>query len=290
MLSGVGVALVTPFDDDLKVDYLALGSLIEYVLPNVDYIVALGTTAETATLSQEEQREILDFVISKVDSRCPIVVGIGGNNTADIVERITKFDFSGVDALLSVTPFYNKPSQEGIFQHYIAVAESSPVPLILYNVPSRTGVNMCADTILRLAKANDKIVAVKDASANLSQISTIIKGAPSGFMVLSGDDNTTPAVIAMGAKGVISVAANCFPAIFKSVVDSSLSGDMATMRAGYYRIMEAVDLLFAEGNPVGAKAVLSIKGILQNNLRLPLVSASEHLTERLTENMRANEL
>lgn len=281
MLDGVGVALVTPFNDDMSVDYSALSALIDYVDGGVDYYVILGTTAETATMSAQEQREVLSFVIERVGGRKPIVVGIGGNNTMELKRKIEEFDFSGISALLNVTPYYNKPSQEGLYQHYKVIAETSPVPVILYNVPGRTGINLSASTTVRLAKEFKNIVAVKEASGSLSQVASIIKDAPSGFKVISGDDNFTPALISIGGAGVISVAVNCFPDIFHNMVHKALAYDQKGMQSDYYRLTEAVDLLFAEGNPAGAKAALAIKGVIKNNLRLPLIAASDSLMERM---------
>lgn len=281
MLNGVGVALITPFNDDLTVDYGSLSSLIDYIESGVDYFVALGTTAETATLSVEEQRKVTDFIIEKVAGRKPIVIGIGGNSTSDVVSKIKSFNFDGISALLSVTPYYNKPSQEGLFQHYKAVTEASPVPVILYNVPGRTGVNMLAETTIRIAKECKNAVAIKDATASISQISKIVAGVPEGFKVLSGDDNFAPTLISLGGHGVISVAANCFPSTFREMIYSSINEDMKSMRSCYYRLFEATDMLFAEGNPAGAKAALSIKGLIKNNLRLPLTPASEALIEKM---------
>lgn len=281
LLDGVGVALITPFNDDMSVDYSSLAALLEYIESDVDYYVVLGTTAETATLTAQEQREVLDFVLKQNGGRKPIVVGIGGNNTMELKRKIEEFDFTGISALLNVTPYYNKPSQEGLYQHYKVIAETSPVPVILYNVPGRTGINLSAATTLRLAKEFKNIVAIKEASASLSQTAAIIKDAPEGFKVISGDDNFTPAMVAIGGAGVISVAANCFPSCFSNMVHSALDNNPEAMRRDYYRLTEAVDLLFAEGNPAGAKAALAIKGVIKNNLRLPLITASDSLMERM---------
>lgn len=269
---GLGIALVTPFKDDESVDFEALGRLLDYQIQNgADYIVALGTTAETPTLSEEEKRAVRSFVISKVKGRVPVVLGVGGNNTRALAETLKSDDMEGVDAILSVVPYYNKPSQEGIFLHYSAVAEASKVPVILYNVPGRTGVNMTAETTLRLARKYDNIVAVKEASGNIVQMNDIIKNKPRDFMVISGDDGITYPLITMGAEGVISVIGNAFPKEFGRMVRLALQGDYPSAREIHHRFTELFDLLFVDGSPAGAKCMLSIMGYLDNKLRLPLV-------------------
>ncbi|MCQ2219681.1 MAG: 4-hydroxy-tetrahydrodipicolinate synthase [Paludibacteraceae bacterium] len=269
---GLGIALVTPFKEDESVDFEALGRLLDYQIQNgVDYIVALGTTAETPTLSEAEKREVREFVLSKVNGRVPIVLGVGGNNTKGIVETLKSDNMEGIDAILSVVPYYNKPSQEGIFQHYSAIAEASKVPVILYNVPGRTGVNMTAETTLRLARKYDNIVAIKEASGNIVQMNDIIKNKPKDFMVISGDDGITYPLITMGAVGVISVIGNAFPKEFGKMVRLALQGDYPSAREIHHRFTELFDLLFVDGNPAGAKCMLSIMGYINNKLRLPLV-------------------
>lgn len=269
---GLGIALVTPFKEDESVDFEALGRLLDYQIQNgVDYIVALGTTAETPTLSEDEKREVRKFVLAKVNGRVPVVLGVGGNNTRAIVETLKNDDMEGIDAILSVVPYYNKPSQEGIFQHYSAVAEASKVPVILYNVPGRTGVNMTAETTLRLARKYDNIVAIKEASGNIVQMNDIIKNKPKDFMVISGDDGITYPLITMGAVGVISVIGNAFPKEFGKMVRLALQGDYPSAREIHHRFTELFDLLFVDGNPAGAKCMLSIMGYINNKLRLPLV-------------------
>ncbi|MCQ2195321.1 MAG: 4-hydroxy-tetrahydrodipicolinate synthase [Paludibacteraceae bacterium] len=269
---GLGIALVTPFKEDESVDFEAMGRLLDYQIQNgVDYIVALGTTAETPTLSEEEKREVREFILSKVNGRVPIVLGVGGNNTKGIVETLKKDKMEGIDAILSVVPYYNKPSQEGIFQHYSAIAEASKVPVILYNVPGRTGVNMTAETTLRLARQYDNIVAIKEASGNIVQMNDIIKNKPKDFMVISGDDGITYPLITMGAVGVISVIGNAFPKEFGKMVRLALQGDYQSAREIHHRFTELFDLLFVDGNPAGAKCMLSIMGYINNKLRLPLV-------------------
>jgi 4-hydroxy-tetrahydrodipicolinate synthase len=276
-LRGLGVALITPFNNDGSIDYEALSRLIDYQLDNgTNYIVALGTTAETPTLTKEEKKEVFRFIVNKVDGRVPVVLGIGGNNTSALVEELQTTDFSGISAILSVTPYYNKPTQEGLYQHYKALSEASPLPLILYNVPGRTGVNMTSETTLRIARDCSKVIAVKEASGNLDQIEEVIKGAPEGFSVISGDDAVTSAVIDLGGIGVISVFGNAFPKEMAWLVDSALKGDSLNARNKMEEdFNELFHLIFVEGNPAGVKSILSQKGIIVNKLRLPLVPVSE---------------
>jgi 4-hydroxy-tetrahydrodipicolinate synthase len=270
--TGMGVALITPFKEDESVDFDALNRLLDYQLQNgTDYLVVLGTTAETPTLSQEEKEEIVRVVLAKAGGRIPIVLGVGGNNTKAIVEEVKNRNFDGIDAILSVVPYYNKPSQEGLFQHYCAIAEASKIPVILYNVPGRTGVNMTAETTLRLAWAYDNIIAIKEASGNIVQMNDIIKNKPKDFMVISGDDGITYPLIAMGAVGVISVIGNAFPKEFSRMVRLGLQGNYDAARVIHHRFTELFDLLFVDGNPAGAKCMLSIMGYIENKLRLPLV-------------------
>lgn len=270
--TGMGVALITPFKEDDSVDFEALSRLLDYQLQNnIDYLVVLGTTAETPTLSEEEKSEIVQFVKDKVNGRVPIVLGVGGNNTRAIVEKLKKDNFDGIDAILSVVPYYNKPSQEGMFQHYSAIAENSPVPVILYNVPGRTGVNMTAETTLRLARKYKNIIGVKEASGNIVQMNDIIKNKPADFMVISGDDGITYPLITMGAVGVISVIGNAFPKEFSQMVRLALQGDYNSARIIHHKFTELIDLLFVDGSPAGVKCILSIMGYLENKLRLPLV-------------------
>jgi 4-hydroxy-tetrahydrodipicolinate synthase len=270
--TGMGVALITPFKEDDSVDFEALSRLLDYQLQNnIDYLVVLGTTAETPTLSEEEKSEIVQFVKDKVNGRVPIVLGVGGNNTRAIVEKLKKDNFDGIDAILSVVPYYNKPSQEGMFQHYSAIAENSPVPVILYNVPGRTGVNMTAETTLRLAHKYKNIIGIKEASGNIVQMNDIIKNKPADFMVISGDDGITYPLITMGAVGVISVIGNAFPKEFSQMVRLALQGDYNSARIIHHKFTELFDLLFVDGNPAGVKCILSIMGYLENKLRLPLV-------------------
>ena len=268
----MGVALITPFKNDESVDFDALARLVEYQIKNgTDYLVVLGTTAETPTLTEQEKEEVTHFVIQCAAKRIPIVLGVGGNNTKAVVEKLKTTDFSGIDAILSVTPYYNKPSQEGIYQHYAAIAKASPLPIVLYNVPGRTGVNMLAETTLRLAKEFNNICAIKEASGNFSQIDDIIKNKPADFMVISGDDGITFPLITLGAVGVISVIGNAFPSEFSRMVRLGLQGDYKSARLIHHHFNELIQLLFVEGNPAGVKSMLAVMGFIDNTLRLPLV-------------------
>jgi 4-hydroxy-tetrahydrodipicolinate synthase len=276
-LRGTGVALVTPFKNG-QVDWEALERVIEYVIEGgVEFLVSLGTTGESSTTTDEEHRRILDFSIQINRGRLPFVAGIfGGNNTAAVVEKLKTFNFDGIDAILSSNPAYNKPGQEGIYQHYMALAEASPRPVIIYNVPSRTSSNMTAETTLRLAHASDKFVAVKEASDDIYQIMKIIKGRPEGFLVLSGDDFMTLPVIAAGGDGVVSVIANCSPRPFTDMVRAALRDDMPTARTLNLDLLDLYKQLFVEGNPVGVKAALEIRGLCSREVRLPLVPMTDN--------------
>lgn len=280
--TGLGVALVTPFKSDDSVDYDALEKLLDFqVSSGTDYIVALGTTAETPALTDEEQNEVVRFIVDKINGKIPVVVGAGDNCTAALVKKIKSMDFTGISGILSVTPYYNKPTQEGLYRHYCKVSEASPLPIILYNVPGRTGVNMTAETTLRIAKACSNVVAVKEASGDLDQIKEIIDGAPEGFRVISGDDAITTDLILSGGVGVISVFGNAFPKEMKWLVDSALNGSAVTARVKMEEDFNKLfDLMFVEGNPAGVKALLQMRGLLQNVLRLPLIPVTEG-TEKL---------
>ncbi len=268
----MGVALITPFKTDESIDFDALARIVEHQIKNgTDYLVVCGTTAETPTLTEKEKDEVTRFVINCVAGRLPIVLGVGGNNTKAVVEKLKKFEYNGVDAILSVTPYYNKPSQEGLYQHYAAIAKASPLPVILYNVPGRTGVNMLSATTLRLANEFKNICAIKEASGNFSQIDEIIKNKPADFMVISGDDGITFPLITLGAVGVISVIGNAFPREFSRMVRLALDGDYNSARTIHYRFTELIELLFVEGNPAGVKSMLAVMGFIENKLRLPLV-------------------
>lgn len=271
-LKGMGVALITPFHSDKSIDFDSLARLLEYQIRNgIDYLVVLGTTAETATLTPDEQAQVRQFVAERVRGRVPLVLGLGGNNTMAIVEAAKTLDLSAFDAILSVVPYYNKPSQEGIYQHYRAIAMASPLPVILYNVPGRTGVNMSPEVCLRLAREFENIVGVKEASGNISQMDEIIKNKPADFMVISGDDGITFPLITLGAVGVISVIGNAFPREFSRMVRLALDGDYAHAREIHHRFTELFSLLFIDGNPAGVKCLLNAMGFIENELRLPLV-------------------
>ncbi len=269
----MGVALITPFKADKTIDFQALAHLVEYQIKcGIDFIVVLGTTAETPTLTADERRQVRDFVAQRVNGRVPLVLGLGGNNTMGVIEEIRLTDLSAYSAILSVVPYYNKPSQEGIYQHYAAIAQASPVPIVLYNVPGRTGVNMTAETTLRLATDfPEKIIAVKEASGNFTQIDDIIKRKPADFMVISGDDGITFPLITLGAVGVISVIGNAFPKEFSRMVRLALEGDFANALLIHHKFTELFSLLFVDGNPAGVKCLLHAMGYIENELRLPLV-------------------
>jgi len=268
----MGVALITPFKTDEFIDFDALARIVEHQIKNgTDYLVVCGTTAETPTLTDEEKEEVTRFVVNCNNGRLPIVLGVGGNNTKAVVEKLQHYDFTGIDAILSVTPYYNKPSQEGLYQHYAAIATASPLPIILYNVPGRTGVNMLPATTLRLANEFKNICAIKEASGNFSQIDDIIKNKPEDFMVISGDDGITFPLITLGAVGVISVIGNAFPREFSRMVRLALEGDYQNARKIHHRFTELIELLFVEGNPAGVKSMLAVMGFIENKLRLPLV-------------------
>ena len=281
-LAGMGVALITPFKKDGTIDYDALRRLIEYQIQNgTDYFVVFGTTAETPTLTETEKKLLFDFILAQINGRKPVVLGLGGNCTQAVVEKIKSTDLSHVDAILSVAPYYNKPSQEGLYQHYKKIAENSKVPIILYNVPGRTGVNISASTILRLANDFKNIIAVKEASGNFAQIDEIIKNKPKDFMVISGDDGITFPLITLGAIGVISVIGNAFPKEFSRMVRLALNGDYNGAREIHYRFSELIDLLFVDGNPAGVKSMLSVMGFIENELRLPLVPTTINTFEKI---------
>ncbi len=283
---GTGVALVTPFQEN-RIDFDALTRLVNHVIEGgVEYVVALGTTGEATSLSDQEQEQVVRHIISVVANRVPVVAGhFGGNNTAQLVDKLKSFDPSGISAILSSSPAYVKPSQEGNYQHYMALAEASPLPLIIYNVPSRTASNLTAKTLVRLANASEKFIAVKDASADLVQGSEIVRDAPSRFAVLSGDDPTAPALISMGGKGVISVIANAFPKAFSDCIRASLKGDWETARALHFQLLDLHPWLYVEGNPVGIKEALAYLGLMKADLRLPLVQMSEGNRKRLREEL-----
>ena len=282
LFTGTGVAIVTPFRDDKAVDFDALRRIVNHCINGqVDYIVALGTTGESMTLNDKEKVDVTRCVVDTVAGRVPIVIGVGGNDTAKVVNCIRHTDFNGISGLLSVTPYYNRPAQTGLIEHYKAVAAVSPVPVILYNVPSRTGINMTAETTLTLAHEVENIVAVKEASGNLTQIMQIIKGRPDHFAVISGDDAISLPMMAVGAHGVISVAANAFPREISTIIRKSLKNQYSEAQIAQYKMLELFDLLFVEGSPSGIKAALHILGLSQNVVRLPLVPVSQKTYQKM---------
>ena len=271
-LRGMGVALITPFKEDGSVDYAALVRLVDYQLQNgTDFLCVLGTTAETPTLTKEEKTAITRTVIERAGGRLPILLGVGANCTQTVIDTLKNDVFTGVDAVLAVVPYYNKPSQEGIYQHYKAISESTDLPIVLYNVPGRTGVNMTAETTLRLAQDFRNIVAVKEASGHITQMDDIIKHKPAHFNVISGDDGITFPLLALGAVGVISVIGNAFPREFGKMVRLALRGDFEHALPIHHKFAELFKLLFVDGNPAGVKAMLNVMGLIENKLRLPLV-------------------
>jgi 4-hydroxy-tetrahydrodipicolinate synthase len=279
---GTGVAIVTPFKNDSSIDFSALGRVINHVIKGgVNYIVALGTTGESVTLTKDEKQAVISYVIETVDGRVPLMAGFGGNNTQEVINSIRQADLTGIDALLSVAPYYNKPTQRGIFQHFKSIATWSPIPVIMYNVPGRTGCNISADTCLELARSCENITGVKEASGDLGQIMKIIKGKPENFGVISGDDMLTLPIVAAGGIGVISVLGNAFPQACSELVNHALKGNFKSAREIQFRYLEMIELLFIEGNPAGIKAILSVINLCQNYLRLPLVSVSRPALTRI---------
>ncbi len=273
---GMGVALVTPFTSNKDIDFPALERVIDHVVGNgADFLVVLGTTGETPALSAEEKKAIKDFIKEKTDGRVPLVLGVGGNNTAEVVRQLKELDFSGYSAILSVVPPYNKPSQEGLFQHFKAIAEASPLPVVLYNVPGRTGVNMTADTTIRLAKEVPGIIGIKEASGDIHQIQRLLRDKPEGFTVLSGDDGMTYPLMALGAQGVISVLGNAYPKEFAEMVHLCLEGNYIEAVDVHFKFRDVIRLLFSDGNPAGVKCVMHDMGLIENELRLPLVPVSK---------------
>lgn len=281
LFTGAGVALVTPFTNDNSVDYKALEKVVEnQVNGGMDYLVALGTTAETATLSSEEKAYVVELVKEK-SKGLPVVVGMGGNDTRTILKQIKKFNFNGISGILVVTPYYNKPSQEGMYRHYLEIAKASPVPVILYNVPSRTGINLEAHTVARLATASNKIVAIKEASGEHSQMTKILKYTPDDFTLISGDDLLAITISSIGGKGLISVLANALPHKISSLMHKALANDYEGARVIHQELIEVFQLMFKEGNPGGVKALMNIQGTLENVLRSPLYKISDELYNQI---------
>ncbi|MBQ9547499.1 MAG: 4-hydroxy-tetrahydrodipicolinate synthase [Bacteroidales bacterium] len=282
LFSGTGVALVTPFRKQETVDFSSLENLINKIIEGgVDYVVALGTTSEAATMTERERSAVKEFIVETVAGRVPIMLGVGGNNTQSVVDALNHTSFDGISGILSVAPYYNKPNQRGLLQHFHQIAEASPVPVIIYNVPGRTGVNIAADTTLQIANDCANVVAIKEASGNIAQVMEIIRNKPEHFKVLSGDDALTLPMIALGAQGVISVAANALPKAMSSMVRFAMKGDMKKALPLHYKMLPLMNAMFEEGNPTGVKALLEIEGVITNHLRLPLVKASKTLYNKI---------
>ena len=287
IFKGLGIALVTPFKEDGSVDYKSLIRLVEYQLDNgADFFCILATTGETPTLTTEEKQKIKETIVSLVGGRVPILMGCGGNNTTSIIEELQTRDFQGIDGILSVCPYYNKPSQEGLYQHFKAIANATKLPVVLYNVPGRTGVNMTAATTVRLAHDCDNIVAIKEASGNLEQVDEIIKNKPRHFDVISGDDALTFPMVSCGAVGVISVIGNALPKEFSKMIRLQMKGEYDPARTIHHRFIDLFSLLFVDGNPAGVKAMLHEMGYIENVLRLPLVPTRISTRQRLAEIMK----
>lgn len=284
LFTGTGVALITPFRRGQEtVDFTKLEALIEYIITSgVDYIVALGTTSEAATMTDSERAAVKEFIVETVAGRVPIMLGLGGNNTLNLTDTIARTNFDGISGILSVTPFYNKPNQRGLLQHYRSVAEASPVPVVIYNVPGRTGVNLAAETTLTLANECPNIIGIKEASGNIQQAMEILRQRPAGFRVISGDDALTYPLLALGADGVISVVANALPKEMSDMVRLAMKGDLKKALPLQMKMLPLMNAIFDEGNPTGIKALLEIQGSITNILRLPLVKASKPLTNKLS--------
>lgn len=284
IFKGLGIALVTPFKSDGSVDYEALKRLLDYQIKNgADFLCILATTGETPTLTADEKKQIKDLVIERAGGRLPILIGCGGNNTAAVVEELKTGDFAGIDGVLSVCPFYNKPSQEGLYRHFKAIAEATKLPVVLYNVPGRTGVNMTAQTTVRLANDCPNIVAIKEAAGNLEQVDEIIKNKPDSFDVISGDDALTFPMVACGAVGVISVIGNALPKEFSRMLRLEMKGEFESARKIHHKFTDLFNLLFVDGNPAGVKAMLNEMGMIENVLRLPLVPTRLTTMQRISE-------
>ena len=281
---GLGIALITPFTETGNIDFNAIKRLVEYQISNgADFLCILATTGETPCLTAQECLDVQHFIVNLVNGRVPIVIGCGGNNTAAIVEKLQTGDFKGIDGILSVCPYYNKPSQEGLFKHFKAIADATSLPVILYNVPGRTGVNMKAETTVRLAKACENIVAVKEASGNLEQVDEILKNKPDDFAVLSGDDSLTYPMIACGAEGVISVIGNALPKEFSRMIRLEKRGEFEAALKIHHKFTDLYSLLFVDGNPAGVKALLHEMGYIENVLRLPLVPTRVQTVQKMSQ-------
>ena len=283
-LVGTGVALITPFKSDLSIDTMALTNIVNHCIDGgVNYLVVLGTTAETATLTEVEKKLVIATVVAANAGRLPLVLGIGGNNTAAVIEMIKNHDLTDFDAILSVSPYYNKPTQEGIYRHFMAIAENSPVPIIIYNVPGRTGSNVLPETVVRLAQDAKNIIAVKEASGNMVQIMQLIKEKPKEFMLISGDDMTALPTVLSGGSGVISVLGQGLPTEFSDMIQFGLNAEVNAAFKLQYALQEGIDLIFEEGNPAGIKSVFEILGLSTAVVRLPLVEASINLKSKIQE-------
>ena len=284
IFTGTGVALITPFRRQQEtVDFTKLEALIEHIIASgVDYIVALGTTSEAATMTTAERAAVQEFIVETVAARCPIMLGLGGNNTLNITDTIAGTNFDGISGILSVTPYYNKPNQRGLLQHYRNISEASPVPVVMYNVPGRTGVNLTAETTLTLAHECPNIIGIKEASGNIQQVMEILRQRPAGFRVISGDDSLTFPMLALGADGVISVMANALPKQMADMVRLALKGDFKKALPLHMKMLPLMNAIFDEGNPTGIKALLETEGMITNILRLPLVKASKPLANKLS--------
>ena len=283
-LKGHGVALITPFKGNGAIDFEAIPRIIEHLINGgVDYLVVLGTTAESTSLSKDEKKQLIATIVNHNAGILPLVIGIGGNNTPKVIEEIISMDMSPFSAILSVTPYYNKPNQEGLYRHFSAIAENSSLPVILYNVPSRSGVNLTPKTVLRLAKDFDKIVAIKEATGDFQQAQILLKICPKDFLVLSGDDEMSLPMLLAGAKGGISVIGNALPELYSKIVQNGIDGDA---RRGYqtqYQILDLIRTIYDEGNPTGIKVLMNALGLCENQLRLPLVNASDSLYNKLNK-------
>ncbi len=291
IFKGLGIALVTPFTKDGSVDFVALEKLIDYqLIGGADFFCILATTGETPTLTLKEKKQIKDLVVKKVNHRLPILVGCGGFNTSAVIDELQNGDFSQVDGILSVCPYYNKPSQEGLYEHFKAISKASKLPIVLYNVPGRTGVNIKAETTLRLARECGNIVGIKEAGSWLDQVDEVVKNKPEGFDVISGDDAMTFSMIASGAVGAISVIGNALPKQFASMIHLALDGKISQAREIHQRLIDLYELLFNDGNPSGIKAMLSQMGMIENHLRLPLVPASKETSLEIAKQIKLLEV
>jgi dihydrodipicolinate synthase len=280
--SGTGVAIITPFKTDYSVDYAALERVTEHCIKGkVNYIVVLGTTGESVTLTKSEKLEVISTVVKATSKRVPVVIGIGGNNTMDVLDGLTSTNLSNIDGILSVVPYYNKPNQQGLYEHYKAIAQASTLPVIMYNVPGRTGVNMNADTTIKLATEFKNLVAIKEASGNMTQIMEILRDKPEGFSVISGDDALTLPLISLGASGVISVVANALPKDFSTMVEEALGGNYQLAKKIHFSLLEIIGALFTEGNPAGVKAIMHEMKLIENVVRLPLTPVSDKHYQKL---------